>query len=127
MFFLLSGSRRDVRRSPPLDEVYLVLAGYSFRDRAQPYHLHLFSSEGEKIRIKALPISQVIVVPRSLSVEKRLEAHCGTGLPLDSLLTFCKSFLKKRSGEGEDVGPPFYFATITPFGYKEIAEEEVKG
>ena len=110
-----------------LNEVYLILAGYSFRDRAQPYHLHLFSTEGEKISIKALPTSEIIVVPRSLSMEKRLETQRETGSPLDPLLTLCKSFLNRRSGEGEDVGRPFYFATITPFGYKEVIEEEVNG
>ena len=111
----------------PLSEVYLILAGYSFRDRHQPYHLRLFSSEGEKISINALPASQIIVVPRSLSMEKRLETGRETRLPLDSLLTLSKSFLKKRSGEGEEVGPPFYFATITPSGYRERTEEGVKG
>jgi hypothetical protein len=111
----------------PLKEVYFILAGYSFRDRARPYHLHLFSSEGEEMSIKALPTSQIIVVPRSLSMEKRAEAQCETGSSLDPLLTLCKSFLKKRSGEGGEVGPPFYFATITPSGYKEVVEEEVKG
>jgi hypothetical protein len=111
----------------PLNEVYFILAGYSFRDRAQPYHLHLFSSEREKISIKALPTSQIIVVPRSLSMERRLEAQHKGGSPLDQLLTLCKSFLKKRSAEGEEVGPPFYFATITPSGYKEVEEKEVKG
>jgi 20S proteasome alpha/beta subunit len=111
----------------PLNEVYLILAGYSFRDRAQPYHLHLFSSEGEKISIKAFQTSQIIVVPRSLSMERRLEGQSGSGSSLDQLLTLCKSFLKKRSAEGEEVGPPFYFATITPFGYKEVVEEEIKG
>lgn len=111
----------------PLNEVYLILAGYSFRDRAQSYHLHLFSSEGERISIRALPTSQIIVVPRSLSMERRLEAQHKGGSPLDQLLSLCKSFLNKRSAEGEEVGPPFYFATITPFGYKEVVEEEVKG
>jgi hypothetical protein len=111
----------------PLNEVYLILAGYSFRDRARPYHLHLFSSEGGGTSIKTLPTSHIVVVPRSLSMERRLEAQRETGSALDPLLTLCKSFLKKRSGEGEEVGPPFYFAAITPSGYKEIADEEVKG
>jgi len=112
---------------PPLDEVYFVLAGHSFRDRTQPYHLHLFSSEGEGFSIKSVPTSRIIVVPRSLSMEKRLEAQKEMGSPLDPLLTLCRSFLKKRSGEGEDVGPPFHFATITASGYREMTEEEVKG
>ncbi len=111
----------------PLNEVYLILTGYSFKDHDQPFHLHLLSSEGERILIKALQTSQVIVVPRSLSMERKLEAQCETGSSLDQLLTLCKLFLKKRSAEGEEVGPPFYFATITPTGYREIVEEEVKG
>jgi len=111
----------------PLKEVYLILAGYSFRDRAQPYHLHLFSSEGGMNPIKAIPTSQIIVVPRSLSMERRLEAQRQGGSSLSQLLTLCKSFLKKRSAEGEEVGPPFYFSTITPSGYKEVVEEEVNG
>ena len=108
----------------PLNEVYLILAGYSFRDRDQPYHLHLLSSEGEGESIKAFSTSRIIVVPRSLSMERRLEAQCETGSALKPLLNLCKSFLKKRSGEGEEVGPPFYFATITPSGYQEVLEEE---
>ncbi len=111
----------------PLDEVYLILAGYSFRDRARPYPLYLFSSEGEGMSIRALPASHTIVVPRSLVMEKKLEAQRETGSSLDSLLALSKSFLKKRSGEGEEVGPPFFFATITPSGYREVAEGEVKG
>ncbi len=110
----------------PLDEVYFIVAGYSFRDRARPYHLHLFSSEGEGTSIRALSASRIIVVPRSLSMEKKLEAQCETASSLDLLLTLSKSFLKKRSGEGEEVGPPFFFAVITPSGYREIVEEEVR-
>jgi hypothetical protein len=60
-------------------------------------------------------------------VERRLEALREAESPLDPLLSLCKSFLKKRSAEEEEVGPPFYFATITPVGYKEVVEEEVKG
>jgi len=111
----------------PLNEVYLILAGYSFRDRARSYPLYLFGSEGEGMSIKALPASHIIVVPRSLSMEKRLETQRETGSLLDPLLTLSKSFLRKRSGEGEEVGPPFYFATITRSGYREVVEEEVKG
>ncbi len=111
----------------PSDEVYFILAGYSFRDRTRPYPLHLFSSEGERMAIRSLPASHVVVVPRSLSMEKKLEAQRETGSPLDLLLSLSKSFLKKRSGEEEEVGPPFFFATITPSGYHEVAEAEVKG
>jgi hypothetical protein len=123
--FYSAASNEESEEALPLNEVYLILAGFSFRDRVQPYQVHLFTSEGEKISIRVLPTSQIIVVPRSLSMEKRLENQRMTGSSLNQLLILCKSFLKKRSMEGEEVGPPFYFATITPFGYKEIVEEEV--
>ncbi len=126
-FFSPPSPDKAAEEALPLNEVYLILAGYSFRDRAQPYRLHLFSSEGEGNSIKALPSCRTIVVPRSLSMERRLESQRETGSPLDPVLTLCKSFLKKRSGEGEEVGPPFYYATITPLGYKEVVEEEMKG
>jgi hypothetical protein len=111
----------------PLNEVYLILAGFSFRNRAQPYHLFLFSSEGDGTAIKVLPTSQIIVVPRSLSMERKLVIQRETPSPLGSFLTLCHSFLNGRSAEGEEVGPPFYFATITPLGYKEISAEEMRG
>ena len=124
--FSSPASDEESEEAVPLNEVYLILAGFSFRDRTQPYQVHLFTSEGEKISIRALSTSQIIVVPRSLSMERRLENQRMVGSSLDQLLTLCKSFLKRRSMEGEEVGPPFYFATITPLGYKEIVEEEVK-
>jgi hypothetical protein len=59
-------------------------------------------------------------------MEKRLEAQCLAGSSIGHLFSLCKSFLTKRSADGE-VGPPFYFATITRAGFRELMEEEVKG
>jgi hypothetical protein len=70
--------------------------------------------------------SPILLIPRSLSMEKRLEAQCLAGSSIGHLLSLCKSFLKKRSTEGE-VGPPFYFATITRAGFREMMEGEVEG
>ena len=110
----------------PLTGIYLILAGYSLKDRHQPYHLHLLGSEEDGSLINTYPPSSIIVVPRSLSMERRLEAQCKEGPSLQQVLSLCKSFLKKRSAD-EEVGPPFYFATITRSGFKEIDEREVEG
>jgi hypothetical protein len=110
----------------PWAGVYFILAGYSFKDRQQPYHLRLLGSgESEDFITPYFP-SPILLIPRSLSMEKRLEAKCLAGSSMGHLLSLCKSFLKKRSVEGE-VGPPFYFATITQAGFREIMEEEVEG
>jgi hypothetical protein len=122
-------SRLLTKREPddpsPLTGVYLILAGYSFKDRQQPYHLHLMGNGEDETSIKFFPTSHIIVLPRSLSLERRLEGQCREGSSLGPLLSLCKYFLKKRSVE--EVGPPFHFTTITRSGFKEIQEEEVEG
>lgn len=110
----------------PWTGVYFILAGYSFKDRQQPYHLHLLGSEEKGDSIISSSTSPILLIPRSLSMEKRLETQCLAGSSIGHLLSLCKSFLKKRCTEGE-VGPPFYFATITQAGFKEMMEEEVEG
>jgi 20S proteasome alpha/beta subunit len=110
----------------PWSGVYFILAGYSFKDRQQPYHLHLLGTEGESDSITPYSTSPILLIPRSLSMEKRLETQCVAASSIGHLLSLCKSFLKKRSTEGE-VGPPFYFATITQAGFREMMEEEVEG
>jgi len=110
----------------PWAGVYFILAGYSFKDRQQPYHLRLLGSEENGDSIIPYSPSPILLIPRSLSMEKRLEAQCLAGSSIGHLLSLCKSFLKKRSAEGE-VGPPFYFATITRVGFREMMEEEVEG
>ena len=110
----------------PWAGVYFILAGYSFKDRQQPYHLRLLGSEENGDSIIPYSTSPILLIPRSLSMEKRLEAQCLAGSSIGYLLSLCKSFLKRRSVEGE-VGSPFYFATITQAGFREIMEEEVEG
>ena len=110
----------------PWAGVYFILAGYSFKDRQQPYHLRLLGSEENGDSIIPYSTSPILLIPRSLSMEKRLEAQCLAGSSVGNLLSLCKSFLKRRSVEGE-VGSPFYFATITQAGFREIMEEEVEG
>ena len=120
------GMARDPEESSPLSGVYLILAGYSFKNHHQPYHLHLLGSEEDGISIKIYPVSHIILIPRSLSTERNLETLCKGGSSLNGTLSPCKSFLKKRSDD-EEVGPPFYFATITSAGFREVMEEEVEG
>ena len=107
----------------PLKGVYLLIAGYSFKDRGQPYHLQLLGSDEEGISIRIYPIAHTVLIPRSLSMERRLEDGRQRGSSILHLLDLCQTFLKKRSGEEGEVGPPFYLATITPAGLQEVTRE----
>jgi len=114
---------RQEEEAFPLSGVYFVLAGYSFRDRHHPYHLCLFGCDEEGMPIRSHPPSPILVIPRSLSMEKRLDVEIQNGASLGGLSSLCLSFLKKRSAE-EEVGPPFHVASITPAGFREIIKEE---
>ncbi len=107
----------------PLTGIYIILAGYSFKDRLQSYHLQLLGNDEEGEPIRIYPTTPILVIPRSLSMERRLAAQREGGASLDQLLYLSESFLKKRS-EDEEVGPPFHFATITSGGFKEIIKKE---
>ena len=108
----------------PLTGIYIILAGYSFRDRLQPYRLQLLGNDEEGQSIKIYPTTPILVIPRSLSMERRLVAQREGGASLDQLLALLESFLRRRSMDGKEVGPPFHLATITQTGVKEIAKEE---
>jgi hypothetical protein len=114
----------DPEERSPLSAVYLLIAGYSFKDRSQPYHLRLLGSDEEGISIRIYPIAHTVLIPRSLSMERRLEDERQRGSSILHLLDLCQTFLKKRSGEEGEVGPPFYLATITPAGIQEFLREK---
>jgi hypothetical protein len=116
---------RESDEPSPWGGVYFILAGYSFKDRQQPYHLYLWEVRKTGFH-HPYSASPILLIPRSLSMENRLEAQRLTGSSIGQLLSLCKSFLKKRAIDGE-VGPPFYFATITQAGFREMMEEEVEG
>ncbi len=120
-----TGSEESAEAAFPLAGVYFILAGFAFQDREKPYRIYLLGSEGDRLRI--FPPSPIVVMPRSLSLERTLEIQYRKQSSLEQLLSLCRSFLKKRSAEEGEVGPPFSFATITASGYREFPEEEVGG
>ena len=107
-----------------LTGIYLILAGYSFKDRDQPYRLQFLGNDEEGQCVRGYPDSPILVIPRSLSMERRLAAQREGGASPDQILSLFESFLRKRSAEEEEVGPPFHFATITASGVKEMTQEE---
>ena len=115
---------KDSEEAVPLNGVYFIMAGYSFKDRHQPYRLQLLGNDEEGQPIRSYPETPILVIPRSLSMERRLEAQREGGASHDQILSLLESFLTKRSTEEKEVGPPFYFATITPGGVREMARGE---
>ncbi|MDI6853605.1 MAG: hypothetical protein QME75_08395 [Deltaproteobacteria bacterium] len=102
-----------------LERVYFILAGYSPHLPPPGYLLSLLGSEeGEPLHV--MPVGNVIVMPRHLGMEMRLFKALAAGADMEELLNASKEFLEKMALTKEEVGPPFYYATITPEGYRQV-------
>ena len=122
--FLSQGYGRHLDRHGPEAEgfrrIYFILAGY-VPDRPPPeFALFLLGSEENELPLRRIPTGNVVVMPRNLGMEMRLFKALNQGADLEELLHLSQDFLEKMAAIKEEVGPPFYFATITSRGYQPI-------
>jgi hypothetical protein len=106
---------------PDFRRIYFILAGYSKEAPPPGLSLVLLGSEENELPLRVIPAGQVVVMPRNLGMEMRLFQAVSRGAPLAELLAMSKEFLGKMAGAKEEVGPPFYFATITGEGFQPVA------
>jgi hypothetical protein len=121
--FLSEGYRRHLGQHGLEPEgfrrLYFILAGYA-PDRPPPgFGLYLLGSEENELPLRNIPVANLVVMPRNLGMEMRLFTALNQGIGLDKLLVLGRDFLEKMAAAQEEVGPPYYFATITTAGYRE--------
>ncbi|MHB8067084.1 MAG: Ntn hydrolase family protein [Desulfobaccales bacterium] len=98
--------------------LYFILAGYSPEKPSPGFQLLLLGSEENELPLRPAPVSNLVVMPRNLGMEMRLFKALSAGLALDQLLAMSREFLEKQAQLKEEVGPPYYYATITAEGYR---------
>ncbi len=121
--FLSEGYRRHLDHNGPEPEgfrrLYFIMAGVSRQKPPPGYTLHLLGSEDNELPLRHSPVTYQVVMPRNLGMEMRLFKALGQEISLAELLSLSKDFLEKMATAKGEVGPPFYFATITTAGYRE--------
>ncbi len=122
---LSQGYGRHLEKHGPEAEgfrrIYFILASYS-PDKPPPgFSLVLLGCEENELPLKVIPVDRVVVMPRNLGMEMRLFQAVGRGAALDELLRLSREFLEKMAAVKDEVGPPFFFATITAAGFREVA------
>jgi hypothetical protein len=103
-----------------LRRLNFIITGYSLEDPDQQYQIYLVESENNALPFKVTPVNPLLVMPRNLSMEMRLFKALSAGETLDELTWRCQEFLERVSGLQQEIGPPFYFATITRAGYRSV-------
>lgn len=101
-----------------LRRLNFILAGYSLTDPEEQFQIFLVESENNRLPFKVTPVKPLLVMPRNLGVEMRLFKALQQQAELPELLHICHEFLHKMAAVQEEIGPPFYFATITRAGYQ---------
>lgn len=120
--FLSQGYARHLEKHGPEPEgfrrLYFILAGYDPEKPPPGFQLFLLGSEENELPLRLIPTGNLVVMPRNLGMEMRLVKALAAGLTLDQLLEMSKEFLEKQAQLKEEVGPPYYCATITTAGYR---------
>ncbi len=123
--FLSQGYEQHLARHGPEPEgfrrLYFILAGYAADGPPPGFSLYLWGSEGNELPLKNIPAGNLVVMPRHLGMEMRLFKALNQGTPLAELLALSRDFLEKMAAAREEVGPPFYFASLTAAGYREVS------
>jgi 20S proteasome alpha/beta subunit len=129
--FLSRGYERHLEEHGPepegLRRIYFILAGFSPEKPPPGYSLHLLASEEDVLPLRPIPVGQLVVMPRNMGLEMRLSQTLARNAPLEEILELSRDFLRKMANLQEEVGPPFYFATITPEGYRRAAIYNPRG
>ncbi|MBI4796800.1 MAG: hypothetical protein HY790_13355 [Deltaproteobacteria bacterium] len=122
LHFLSQGYGRHLEKHGPEPEgfrrLYFIVAGYDPEKPPPGFQLILLGSEENELPLRLIPVANLVVMPRNLGMEMRLFKALAEGLTLDQLLEMSKEFLEKQTQLKEEVGPPYYYATITPEGYR---------
>lgn len=122
--FLSQGYARHLEKHGPEPEgfrrVYFILAGYDPEKPPPRYQLFLLGSEENELPLRLISTANLVVMPRNLGMEMRLVKALAGNVNLDELLKMSQEFLEKQGELKEEVGPPYYYAIITPEGYRVI-------
>jgi len=124
LHYLSQGYARHLEKHGPEPEgfrrLYFILAGYDPEKPPPGFQLFLLGSEENELPLQLIPVGDLVVMPRNLGLEMRLSRALSAGLTLDRLLEISKEFLEKQAQLKEEVGPPYYYATITSGGFRNI-------
>ncbi len=101
----------------PINQVHFILAGYSVRDRENPFQLYLLWTKKKLPQIDGDEISTAYSVPRLMTLEYELNQLCKKNNPLSEILPRIRNRLIKQSDINDEVAGPFSFALITRDGF----------
>jgi hypothetical protein len=99
-----------------LDRIYIIIAGSTPQQDQDEFPFLLLASESFLDPVHVMPTTNVISIPRHLSIEARLARLTQADNTLEELESHLEKFLVRLAREDDGIGPPFHFLRITSDG-----------
>ena len=106
----------------PIHQVHFILAGYSHKNKRNPFQLYLLWTKKKLPQIDGDEISTTYAVPRRMTLEYHLNQQCQNKEPLDQILPRIRANFAKQSELNDDVNDPFSFAFIKRDGFADLSD-----
>ncbi len=125
--FLASEYDRFMRKTceflpiDPINQVHFILAGYSARNRKNPFQLYLLWTKKKLPQIDGDEISTAYSVPRLITLEFQLNQRCKKNEPLNQLLPLIHDCLDRQSSAHDEIRGSFSYARITRDGFEPLS------
>jgi hypothetical protein len=122
--FLASEYQQFMRKScevlpfDPIHQFHFILAGYSAKNKRNPFQLYLFWTKKKRPQLDGDEISAAFSVPRSIRLEHRLNKLALSNAPLEKVYAEVRSGMEKQAEIQEDVAGPMAYAMITRDGFQ---------
>ncbi len=122
--FLASEYQQFMRKScevlpvDPIHHIHFILAGYSGKNKRNPFQLYLYWTKKKRPQLDGDEITAAFSVPRSIRLEHRLNQMALSNASLEEVYAAVRSGMEKQAEIQDDVAGPMAYAVITRDGFQ---------
>ena len=102
----------------PIHHIHFILAGYSGKNKRNPFQLYLFWTKKKRPQLDGDEISAAFSVPRLIRLEHSLNQMAQNNASLEQVYTEVRSGMERQAQIQEDVAGPMAYAVITRDGFQ---------
>ncbi len=110
----------EVQPIDPVHQVTFLLAGYSRRDKDNPFQLYLMWTKRKLPMLDSDEIGAAFSVPRIIRLEHELHRLTTRNAALDEVMSEVRRGLEQQVDINQEVSEPLHFAAIYEDGFKRI-------
>lgn len=122
--FLASEYQQFMRKScevlpvDPIHHIHFILAGYSGKNRRNPFQLYLLWTKKKRPQLDGDEITAAFSVPRLMRLEHSLNQMAQSNTSLEKIYAEVRLGMEKQAEIQEDVAGPMAYAVITRAGFQ---------